>query len=762
MREWGRSSVPMPVKSTQLVLPAAAEASSTLTLIRRRLADSAVCGVHESEVALAELVGVMSEPRIVADERFKGAFADIAGDERTADRFLPLRSHPSSLYDREERGRGDDAEAARRIPRSSERRNRELTAASMHAVKPLYIRGLTSRAYTLGKGYVPSLGENSSAGRSRIDEAESSVRLSLLLGRSVSLSLPSIVPLESDHPTDSNSHAGAEPTPTYSLPHDAFDANPTDSAAASSSASSDPHPQSHSDRPARRNDGAPPYSATAPVPRRRQRQTLSNAEAQAFADLLGEIMPRTAAQPAPSSSSDADAANAGLFGIFASEPGSTTASTARGGIKEGGGDVSKVQQALMRKVGYKMGMQLDPSGTGRWTRKARTELTEQEELELDRLREQLLELKSDYEVLQWGLEKVFGFDKARVNEMMVSPDPNALPVLAAPPSEQQPQLDSNTARATSSYGPQSRLYPDLLLLLFLVLRDTHRNPTCALSLFRLAKSNPFSYVNGCTTAVYLEVLRTHWADGAGDIEAVWQGLDEMRANGVPFDDKVRELVRSIGEAIRIDEERAELRYDLERERGGGAAGVENGEDAHERERQILRRRWFDASQIGAWSRMERIVEENQDELEELRQKREDERWHDSERARRDRFQVERERAHRDRPDLIDRAGSASSLWGPAALSSPVRGSGITAGADGAHDLLHGYGGTRTHTRRSADAARPAWETWKVPIAERDEDGNPIMPKRPSFVNPFKIRRKGLTKEEKARKDTRHPALWWKK
>lgn len=564
---------------------------------------------------------------------------------------------------------------------------------------------------------------------------------------------------QTDQPSDCTSPAPAaaekEPTPAYSLPHDAFDANPTDPAASASAsmASADPHSRSHSDRPARRIDGVfPGVGGGAPVPRRRQRQTLSNAEAQAFADLLGEIMPRTAAQPAPSS--DADASNAGLFGIFASEPGPTTASTARG-VKEGGGDVSKVQQALMRKVGYKMGMQLDPSGTGRWTRKARTELTEQEELELDRLREQLLGLKSDYEVLQWGLEKVFGFDKARVREMMVYPDPNALPVLAAaaPSSEQQPQLDSTTLPA---YGPQSRLYPDLLLLLFLVLRDTHRNPTCALSLFRLAKSNPFSYVNGCTTAVYLEVLRTHWADGAGDIEAVWQGLDEMRANGVAFDDKVRELVRSIGDAIRIDQERAELRYDHERERGGGAGVEEVEEDANERERQILSRRWFDASQIGAWSRMERIVEENQDELEEMRQRREDERWHDSERARRDRFQVERERAHRDRPDLIDRAGAtgsaSSSLWGPStsSLSSPVRRSGITTGADGITPApLRG-------------ANRPAWETWQVPVAERDEDGNPIMPKRPSFVNPFKIRRKGLTKEEKARKDTRHPALWWKK
>lgn len=86
--------------STQLVLPAAAKTSSILILIRRRRRPAGPAGgVHKSEVALAELVGVVSEPRVVADERFKRAFADIAGDQRTPDRFLPPRSHPVHCMD---------------------------------------------------------------------------------------------------------------------------------------------------------------------------------------------------------------------------------------------------------------------------------------------------------------------------------------------------------------------------------------------------------------------------------------------------------------------------------------------------------------------------------------------------------------------------------------------------------------------------------------------------------------------------------------
>lgn len=51
--------------------------------------------------------------------------------------------------------------------------------------------------------------------------------------------------------------------------------------------------------------------------------------------------------------------------------------------------------------------------------------------------------------------------------------------------------------------------------------------------------------------------------------------------------------------------------------------------------------------------------------------------------------------------------------------------------------------------------------WRDPVPERDEDGRMSLPKRPSFANPHKIRRKSLTKAEKSSRDNKHPALWWK-
>lgn len=469
-------------------------------------------------------------------------------------------------------------------------------------------------------------------------------------------------------------------------------------------------------------------------------------------------MPRSAAAAAQPSASATDAGqDSGLFSIFTDTHAAPATSPNAPGDPAAAG-LSKVQQALMRKVGPKMGLQLDLA-SGKWSHRARAELTEEEELELDRLREELIALKSDADVVRWGLEHVFGYPPpSATTRGMLFPDPEQFPV-AAPGAA----AGAKTLTATpATRGPLSRMYPDLLLLLFVVLRDTHQNPSTALSFFHLAKSNPYSYITGCTTALYLEVLRTHWNDGAGDVEGVLGALDEMRANGVPFDDKVRELVRAIGDAIRIDQERAELRLDRELAQRGASTseGNNNALTPDERDRQVQLRRYFDATQVGAWSRMERIVEENQDELEDARRVREDERWHDAEAARRERLRGERAGAYRERPDLMpDPAARGGEDVGP-------HRSNLLTGADRfeSPSPLGRPGATATaaHAGGARGSSRPAWETWKVPTAERDSDGNLVMPKRPSFVNPYKIRRRGLSKEEKAAKDTKHPALWWKR
>jgi len=388
----------------------------------------------------------------------------------------------------------------------------------------------------------------------------------------------------------------------------------------------------------------------------------------------------------------------------------------------------------MRKVGHKMGVSLEP-GSGRLQRKARDELTEQEALELDHHREELATLRSDKDVLQWGMRTVFGLGAS--SRAGILPDPSTL--LVELPSS---SIDADPANkgAPATVGPSSRLFPDLLHLLFLSLRDTHRSPNAALSVFALAASNPFSYISGCTTSLYNEVLRTRWAEG--DVESLLASLEEMRAAGVALDDRTRELVSAVGEAMRVDEERADVRVSalVDSRQLGGAAGIL---DERERQVEVLKRRFFSAHQVDAWGRMDRIVEENLSEMARERRERDEDRWHDQEQTRLSLDDIERDAAERERPSLVSRRSRSPYDEGRSSYSSSSS-SGRRAG-----------GSSRDGRAQMTEFG------WRDPVPERSEDGRMSLPKRPSFANPYKIRRKSLTKAEKSSKDDRHPALWWK-
>ncbi|GAA5936124.1 hypothetical protein JCM1841_007059 [Sporobolomyces salmonicolor] len=510
--------------------------------------------------------------------------------------------------------------------------------------------------------------------------------------------------------SSSSSVPASQPAPAYSLPHDAFSPRRpplvSPSAPSPSIPDSDSDPSPHSTRSVLSPTPNSP-SSSAP-PRQRQKQYLTDSEAQAFADLLGEILPRSLASQPGAAPGAPGGEGGGIFDLFAQKSGYAAQA-------EGAG---KVQQALMRKMGGRMGLQFDPAGGGKWERKQRGELTEQEMLELDRLREEALSLRDDREVVAWGLENVFGFDRKYAQTLFV--DPADLSVV--PPS-------SDPAVASPTRGPSSRMYPELLHLLFLILRDTHHAPATALWVLDLAASNAFSYISGCTTPLYLEVLRTRWSEG--DVEAVLAGIEEMRSAGVPIDDKVRELVRAVGEAIRLDRDRAEVRVKHLVAQGEFGGALDEGET----EREVERRRFFSARQINAWSCMEEIVEDELDENEQKRGEREEEKHRMQSRRSSAGERDSRSRSGRNRGDR-DRDEDESQDRYRAPSEKP--------------SLL-----ARRGDRYSSSAGPPE------PFA-RDADGRAVLPKRPSFANPYKIRRKGLTKEEKSAKDAKHPMLFWKK
>lgn len=461
-----------------------------------------------------------------------------------------------------------------------------------------------------------------------------------------------------------------------------------------------------------------------------------------------------------------------------------------------------VQAALRRKVNQRLGLGDRETSRNRTRSTSRKELSPRENDELDRMREVMISFSTDLELLEWSMHHVFGFEMP-AGSNSIFPDSATVNAASASalPTEALSATDSTSSlldEAPIPAGPASPIYPDLLLILFLLLRDAHNRPHAALHVFKLASSAPRSYVAGCSTALYNEVLRTRWlvASGGsgGDVETVAEGLNEMRAAGVRMDERTREIVAAVGEAIRIDGERAERRVKARsraRAQIGQGASSEQGpsgvslseqinveeqaqallssqrrsdagpltereadlDDEAAQERALARARYFSRAQIIAWAQMERIVEEN---LEEQIQAR----WTAREAQREDEWTMERTEAERDRPSLFfgdaPKAGAGRSMtptttmrkrdsngwdrWDKQEDSHDFRPR-LDARADGFDDLPF----SNADYRSASSAAAMSAPT-----------------KRPSFANPYKIRRQALTKSEKSRRDKAHPMLFWKK
>jgi Mtf2-like protein len=146
-----------------------------------------------------------------------------------------------------------------------------------------------------------------------------------------------------------------------------------------------------------------------------------------------------------------------------------------------------------------------------------------ENTELDKLKEQLALCQSDYAMLEWAEREVFG------------PSIRAAEAARAAASEGKP----------SPPHLQPPLYPHLLATLMSTARERYDDPHLALALFEHARNlSPLSYIFGCTTPAYNELLETRW-DSFRDLRGVHAALEEMRANGVSPDSRTRALVDDV-------------------------------------------------------------------------------------------------------------------------------------------------------------------------------------------------------------------------
>ncbi|KAM0790767.1 hypothetical protein ACM66B_004617 [Microbotryomycetes sp. NB124-2] len=398
------------------------------------------------------------------------------------------------------------------------------------------------------------------------------------------------------------------------------------------------------------------HSFSTPVQSRgmqRQRQNLSQSEKNTFTDLLESILQssqRSGTGTAASTGADSTLVDV-LDSLSVPHRQSSTSphhhhSTLPGGAA--GSPHDKAQQDMLNRMKRHFG-------------RSRVELGQRELEQLDRMREDMMSFDSDLELLRWSMYNVFGF---QLDQDLASVFPDMSIVAHPPPPLESPTSFESTSSTAVVKGPASPIYADLLLSLFTLLRDTHHNPHAALHVFQLACATPFSFIKGCTTSLYNQVLRTRWTQG--DVEAVASGIDDMRSVGVKIDDKTRDIVNEIGQAIKEDEDLACARYDERRQSSPAEAVDESAandvafdvdasttssslpwkqdlEDAA-----IAKLRLFSPRQIGAWARMEKIVEEHNEEIIAKKRQADEERWR--ERQRQD--EMERQRAEADRPSLF--------------------------------------------------------------------------------------------------------------
>ena len=148
---------------------------------------------------------------------------------------------------------------------------------------------------------------------------------------------------------------------------------------------------------------------------------------------------------------------------------------------------------------------------------------------LDQKKEQMLLCSSDKELLEWAQREVF--DESRRYEE------------AARKAVEIASQEPGTTKKLPSL--QSPVYPQVVAHLMRTFRDHYKDPNLALFIFHhTQKLSIVSYVFGCSTEVYNELIKTHW-DCFRDLQGVYNSVEEMRVNGVPLDSVTRKLIETI-------------------------------------------------------------------------------------------------------------------------------------------------------------------------------------------------------------------------
>ena len=146
---------------------------------------------------------------------------------------------------------------------------------------------------------------------------------------------------------------------------------------------------------------------------------------------------------------------------------------------------------------------------------------------LDRKREEIDLCDTDQQLLEWAMREVFG--ESRRYEA----------------AARKAISDASTSGVGEMPILQPETYPHLVASLMRSFRDKYNDPHLALSIFDHARhlSIP-SYVFGCTTPAYNELIETRWRCFR-DLKGVYDALEEMTINGVDMDNRTRQIVEAL-------------------------------------------------------------------------------------------------------------------------------------------------------------------------------------------------------------------------
>ncbi|KAF8875809.1 hypothetical protein CPB84DRAFT_1736607 [Gymnopilus junonius] len=163
----------------------------------------------------------------------------------------------------------------------------------------------------------------------------------------------------------------------------------------------------------------------------------------------------------------------------------------------------------------------------RFSRRPRKEIDSSTQL-FDQKKEGMSFCATDQQLLEWAMREVFDESK-RYEEA----------------ARKAMTTASTTGTKTELPHLQSPIYSQLIAHLMRTFRVHFRDPNLALFIFNHAqKLSTVSYVFGCSTAAYNELVETRWL-AFSDLDGVRVAIEEMNVNGVPFDSRTRKVIDTI-------------------------------------------------------------------------------------------------------------------------------------------------------------------------------------------------------------------------